>query len=567
MSSPTSLPPLDSKLSAHLPTAASDELRLVNPAAGPASTVLLDGSTLTAEQVARIASGASVAVDATTLSISARTHDVIMVAARVGSPVYGLNVGVGQNKDRRFVEPVAAFSGAMLDKSRQFNIDLIRAHACSVGDDVAVPLARATMAVRLNMMLTGASGVQPSVIDLLVSFLNRGITPAMPASGSIGEADILVLSHIGMAMIGEGDVYYGGRRVPAAQALAAEGLVPIAPFGKDAIGIVSSNAFSLGGAALALHELDHLTWILLLVYATSLQALDGNVSPFLEDTLALRPFPHVLNTGRALRKALEGSSLWGRSERRPLQDPLSFRSGVHLVAELVRAKDEIDALMALQLNSSDDNPGVVAGVAPHSGRWAEQQGYVRGEHITGAVLPSSNFSPLTWVLALERLGSVLAHNSIASAQRVVRLNDPGFTGLPRYLCDESIVHGFGAVEKLPIWLAKQNKELARPVSFDSLPLAGGIEDMASNAPRVVEKVREQIDNMYMLLAVEVIHAAQAIDLRRARETAFAISPVTESLYDALREIVPFLDRDRALTQDLNATNALLKAHGRGAFGN
>lgn len=528
-------------------------------------SVSLDGRALTVAEVARVASGAPVLIDESTLRIPTRTHEVILAAARAGSPIYGLNVGVGQNKDRRFADAISSFSGDQLEQSRRFNTNLLRSHACSAGEDVDVRLGRATMVVRLNMMLNGASGVQPRVIELLASFLNQGITPAMPGCGSLGEADILVLSHIGMAMLGEGDVYYNGQRVSASSALDIERIAPLVPFGKDAIGIVSSNALSLGGAALALHELDQLASILVLVYSMSLQALDGNVSPFLADTLALRPFPYVLTTGNALRNALEGGSIWKKSERRHLQDPLSFRSGVHLLAELERAKAEINALLAVQLNSSDDNPGVVSDAIPKSDRWADKQGYLPDELGGGAVLPSSNFSPLAWVLALEKLGSVLAHNSIASAQRVVRLNEPVFTGLPRYLCDERVVHGFGAMEKLPVWLAKQNKELARPVSFDSLPLAGGIEDMASNAPRVVEKVRQQIDNMYMLLSVEIIHAAQAIDLRRTGASDFVISPATAPLHEALRNAVAFLDQDRSLTQDLNAANALLREYGRGVL--
>ncbi|MFK4445843.1 histidine ammonia-lyase [Caballeronia udeis] len=522
--------------------------------------VVLDGRSATPEIIAGIADGETVRIAPVAMKRVEDAHTVLLEAAQDGQQIYGLTVGVGLNKDRKMVDAQGKLTQEIIDASGRFNVGLIHAHSGSVGPDMDVRTARAAMAARLNAMLDGGAGVQTSIVDTYVQFLNRGVTPAMPSGGSVGEADITILSHVGLAMLGEGDVYYQGRKIPAAEALGAAGITPIKPYGKDALAILSSNAYSAGMAALALNDMGRLLKVSKLVYALSLQAFNGNVSPFLQDTLALRPFPYTIKAGDQLRTLLAGSSIWNHDDKRALQDPLSFRSGVYLLGEEDRMYAETRALLDIQLNSSDDNPGVAVGVTPHSTRAQESRGYVKVNGVTGAVLPSANFEPLPWVLSFEETGLVLAHNSLASAQRIIKLNDPHLTGLSRFLGTDQTVHAFGAMEKPPVALAMENKELAMPVSMDYLPVAGDIEDIATNAPRVVEQVQQQIDNSFTLLGIELIHASQAIDLRKQQQPDFTLSPATAGLYTALRGKVAFLDRDRPLTPDFRAAETLLHSY-------
>ena len=229
-----------------------------------------------------------------------------------------------------------------------------------------------------------------------------------------------------------------------------------------------------------------------------------------------------------------------------------------MIGELDRSLDEARALMHVQLNSSDDNPGVAVGVSPASSRDQESRGYLKSG--PGAVLPSANFEPLPWVLALEQVQVALAHNALASAQRVIKLNDPARSGLSRFLGTEDTVHAFGAMEKPLTILAMREKELAMPASMDYLPVAGGIEDVATNAPLVVERLRQQIDYGYQLLGIEMIHAAQAIDLRQQKQKGFTLSTPTQNLYDALRQQVKFLQTDRPMTPDFRAAADLLRQY-------
>jgi histidine ammonia-lyase len=528
--------------------------------AAPArADVTLDGKSATPESIAAIAQGQPVKIAPEALKRIEQAHRVLLQAAAEGQTIYGLTVGVGLNKDRAMVDAHGKLTEEVIEASRRFQVGLIRAHSGSVGPDMDVRTVRATMAARLNAMLVGGAGVQPEVIEAYVQFLNRGIAPVMPTGGSMGEADITIISHVGLAMIGEGEVYYKGQKTSAAKALQAAGVKPVKLFGKDALAILSSNAYSAGMAALALNDMAHLIAVNKLVYALSLQALNGNVSPFLEDTLALHPFPHTVRAGAELRELLSGSSLWNRDDTRRLQDPLSFRDSVYVLGEVNRAYDEARSLLNIQLNSSDDNPGVAVNVTPKSQRWQEKKSYVVAD-TAGAVLPSANFEPLPWVIAFEQLGIALAHNSLTSAQRIIKLNDSNLTGLERYLGTEKTVHAFGAMEKPAVALAMENKVLATPVSTEFLPVAGGIEDVATNAPEVVRRVQKQIDNSYALLGVELIHGAQAIDLRRAKQKEFTLAPATAKLHDAVRRKVAFLDQDRPLTPDFRAAAEVLRSY-------
>lgn len=531
------------------------------PATQLHADITLTGRNATPEIITAIAQGERVAIAPEAAKQVEKAHKVLVQAAAEGQMIYGLTVGVGLNKDRKFVDAKGELTQEIIDASRAFQTGLIRAHCGSVGPDMDIRTARATMAARLNTMLVGGAAVQPQVVEAYVQFLNKGVTPAMPVGGSMGEADITIISHVGQAMIGEGQVYYQGRKIPASDALKAIGMKPVQLFGKDALAILSSNAYSAGMAALALNDMAHLLKVNMLTFAVSIQGLNGNVSPFLEDTLALHPFPSTVKAGGEIRKLLDGSSIWNRDDNRRLQDPLSFRDSVYVLGEVQRAYDEARAILTIQLNSSDDNPGVAVGVTPKGQRWQEKKSYVTSTTNPGAVLPSANFEPLPWVIAFEQLGIAMAHNSITSALRTTKLGTPDFTGgLERYLGTEKSYHAFGAMEKPAVALAMENKTLATPVSTEFLPVAGQVEDVATNAPEVVKRVQKQIDNTYALLGIELIHAAQAIDLRKRKQADFTLAPATANLYKSLRAKVAMLEEDRALTPDFLAAELVLKSY-------
>ena len=526
-----------------------------------AQNIVLTGQNLTTADVVQVAKhGARVSITNEALARIQKSHDILLLAAKSGHQIYGLTAGVGLNKDQAFVDPSGGLSEEVIRVSKEFNRKLIYAHSAGAGPEMTPEVVRAIMVTRLNAILFGSTGVQPRVAELYRDFLNNNITPVVPSRGSVGEADITLITHIGLAMIGEGNVYFQGRKVPASQALETTGLEPLDPFGKDALSILSSNAYSTALGALAIEDFKHLLQVNKLLFALSLEALDGNIEPFLQDTHVIRPFPYVNSAAKDIRTILAGSYLWEPSEERALQDPLSFRTAAYTLGAVERSLAKLETLMQIQLNSSDDNPAVVLDVVAPSNLPEEVSHYVDEEGVRGALIPTGNFSPLPWVIAFQEAAIALSHLSNASAQRTIKLADPHFTHLSRFLGTEKTFHAYGAIQKVFASLAAENQSLALPVSMDLFSIAGNIEDTSTNAPRVIRRLQQMIDNFYYIQGVEMMHIAQAIDLRRQKYPDLKLSRTTQSFFDNYRQVVPFLEVDRVLTPDIEASYLFLKQY-------
>lgn len=520
------------------------------------ASITLDGENLTSKDIAYISNGAKVDISKKAMQKVKKAHEILLSAAKDGQKIYGLTVGVGLNKDRSFVDAKGNLDAKVIEASTKFNIGLIHAHCGGVGEDMPLKTARAVLATRLNNMLFAGAGVQEEVINLYKEFLNQDIIPVMPSVGSMGEGDITILGHVGLAMLGEGEVYYKGEKMVAAQALKKAGLKPLSPFGKDSLSILSSNAYSAALASLALEDLKHADKMSKLVFALSLEALNGNVAPFSSEAASLRPFPQFEATAKQIREILKDSYLWDKDDTRALQDPLSYRDASYFFAAMSSSIQSLESLMKIQLNSSDDNPGIFIGEQPAGAKFQESKLFTKG----GAVVPTSNFEPLLWVIEFEKASIVLAHNSKASSLRTIKLSDDNFTHLSRFLGTDKTVHAFGAMQKPFVALAGENEFLANPASLDYVPVAGNIEDVATNAPFVMQKFSKQIENFYSILGMELIHAAQAIDLRMQQNPNLKLSAQTKKLYDEYRKVMKFMDTDRPLTGDFRNSAKFLKEY-------
>jgi histidine ammonia-lyase len=517
----------------------------------PAKTITLDGSRLGLSTIALVARdvSAAVAVDPAAFERVGAGFDIVMAAAAQGMPVYGLTVGVGWNKDRTVVfgaTGAATLDEALLEASRRFNRMSLRAHGGGLPPELPIETVRAAMLIRLNTLLSGHPGAQPAVAQLYQAFLNAGITPVVPGRGSVGEADITLSSHIGLAMMGEWMVNYRGRRMRAADALAEAGIRPLVPVGKDFLAIASNNALSAARAVLLANDVEAYLTRSTLVFTLSLQGLDGNVAPFLAETADLRPFGGMREAARRIRAALTGSQLWQGSDKRALQDPLSFRNMAYTLGETVEALDDLKAALAIQINHSDDNPAVVVGRWPADGSGGSQvERYRLTRDPQGAILPTANFEMLPVAVRLERVSLALARLSQATVMRIIRFENPETTHLSRFLAaPDNGGHAFGAMQKPAVALLVENRQLAMPVSLDTAPMAGGIEDTPSNAMHAANNLARILDNMYLLSSIELLHAAQAIDLRGT-----IVSPASKALLDSYRSRVPFVSEDRIYTPD------------------
>lgn len=503
--------------------------------AAGAATITLDGTSLSIEDAWKIAAGeADVAIAPEAVKLLEDSHKLVMASAAKGQAVYGLTVGVGLNKDQKLFTADGKLSPEVLEASRAFNYNALRSHSAGVGEMMPVDLARLSMVVRLNTLLAGKSGAQVRVAELYRDMLNKNVTPLIPSEGSVGEAD----------------------------ALKAAGIKPLQPEGKDALAILSNNSVAMAYAIDAARNAERIVEMTPTVYGLSLEGLNGNVAPILPQTIGARPFDGLSQTAADMRDVLKGSYLWNVDATRPLQDPLSYRVTVYGLSEARRAVKDLNDQIAVQINSTDDNPATIlnADEAYRSESTQVANYFVEDNGVKGAIIPSGNFNPLPVALALQRTSIAMAHLSHYSVQRTVHLSYDQFTGLTRFLTDPSNKgHAFGAIQKSFMGLHVDNMALAQPVSLYGMPVAGEIEDTFTNLLQASKRLGSIDTNLYQIYSVEMLHAAQAVDLRRnLKNKDLKLADKTGAFYTAYRAKVPYVKADRIFTDDIRAGVDLLK---------
>ena len=490
--------------------------------------LILTGKDLTVEDVWGVAhQNQPVELEPKALALAAKARQVLFDMAAEGKPVYGLNRGVGWNKDREFDQ----------DFFEQYNNNLLSSHSAGVEPFGSEAETRAIMLIRLNTALCGSTGMAVPILEMYREFLNRGIHPLIPTRGSVGEGDITTLPHIGLAMTGRWEVMYHGKRMPAQEALDAEGLAPVVLGPKDGLSIVSSNAQGAAYAALLVKETEDLIANANVVCALTLEGYNGVLESLDPKVNEMRGFPGQTACAAACLRYLEGSYLHRPHKERALQDPLTFRGAHAINGTVLDALEFVRRYVTVQLNSTDDNPCILT----------EE----------GRTSVSTNFEVTTWAVGIEMLAIALAHLSRSTAMRTMKFADPAFTYLPRFLTpDEVKVIAFGTIQKTYSALDGENRLLANPSSLDFLPVAGYIEDHASNAPLAARKVLRMLDNLRYMLGIEAMHAAQAIDFRKGEQ----LGRGTAAAYEAVRAVLPFLERDRILTSDIKTMHELISSN-------
>lgn len=543
------------------PIAASVATSLLLLSGAANATVTLTGADLTQDQAWRIAQGEEVAISKKAMQQVTDSNRLVMAAARAGIEIYGLTVGVGLNKDHHLFDAKGDLTPEVRKASIEFNRNILRSHSVGYGPALSKEVTRLAMVVRLNTMLTGRSGAQPRVVELYRDFLNKGVTPVVPTRGSIGDADITLASHIGSVMMGEWRAEVDGKVVSGSEALKMKGITPLVPEGKDGLGILSSNCVGVAMTMDAMRTMRQALKVSPIVYGLTLEGLNGNVAPFLAQTVNNHPLTGLKEAAAEMRATLKGSYLWNFDKTRALQDPLSFRTTVYTISEAKRALKELDELVNIQINSSDDNPGVILNASKEDfDKTQVKQYFVDKDGVKGAIIPSANFEPLPIAIAAQRATIALSHVSHNALHRTMRLDEDRFSGLARYLAGPNNPngHAFGATEDSMVSIYAENIELANPISMHGTPVEGNIEDSASNLPRVAERLKRASNNMFDLYSMELLHNTQAIDLRKMKQDNVKLSDKTGALYKAYRKVVPFVEKDRIFSSDLENGIKILK---------
>jgi histidine ammonia-lyase len=458
----------------------------------------------------------------------AAARAVVLRLAQGEAPIYGVNSALGAN------------TGQRLDASdlAEYQRRAIRARAVGVGAPYDRASVRAMLAVRIAGMANGGSGVSQEVLDAMVAMLNHGVHPIVPRHGSIGVADLPQLAHVALPLIGEGEAEFAGERMPGGEALYRAGLHPVALGPKDGLALVSANAATIGRAALVLADGLDLAAAWRMSVALSLEAFRANLSPLDERAIAARDAAGQAEAAARLRALLDGSELFAPGAARRVQDPLSFRvvAQVHgcLQSALAQACKEVE----VELASAADSPLVIA--------------------TDGVMLSNGNFHVPALALAFDSAAIALAHAASLGAQRVVRFMTPAMTGLPLQLTRHGPAHsGFATLQKTLSVLWSDIRLRANPGSLDGLTVSEGIEDHATMALGTVEKLAEALERARYVIAIEMLVAAQAIDLRALAPGRLGVG--ARAAYRAIRGVVPMLDADRPLGPDVDALAARIAA--------
>lgn len=490
-------------------------------------SIVLNGLNLTIEDLGHISRGeCEVEIAAEILENLQKTRDLVFRLADKDIPIYGFTVGVGWNKDKRVF-------GKYFE---EYNRNLIYAHTLGIGPELEEHQVRATILARLNTLLSARTGIQLEIVEMYRQFLNKGIHPVIPARGSVGEGDISNLSHIGLAMLGEGEVNFQGKRMLAKDALLVADLEPIILGPKDGLSIVSSNAMAAGTGALVLEKAYQLVDIANAIYALSVEGLNGNITPLRPEPNEARRMKSQIKCAASMLRLLEGSYLQKKGITKTLQDPLSYRCASAINGTVLDALNYVHPLLEIQLNSTDDNPCII----------------LENEEI----ISCCNFEITNWVLGFEMLGQAVAHLARSACHRTIKLSDPDFTGLSKFLSpSEGSVQAFQTIQKPFTSLDGEIRHLMNPANTDYFSVAGDIEDHATNAPYVVEKTMRIIDNAFYILGMEAMHGAQAIDLRKPE----SMGEGTKILYNAIRERIAFISKDRPLSPDIKAAYDVLNS--------
>lgn len=488
-------------------------------------TIKINGSSLTIDQLVKVAKQeARVEITPEAMEIMVTSRNLVFELADSNVPVYGFNTGVGWNKDKRVFK----------EFFKEYNENLIRSHCLGVEPYASVEEVRAIMLARLNPLLLGVTGIQPEIAVMYANMLNSGIHPLIPERGSVGEGDITCLSHIGLAMIGEGNVNYRGEVVSAAEALKKAGLEAVELGPKDGLAIVSSNALSAGQGALVINEMKSMLDLMDIAYSLSLEGLNGNTSPLDKEAHKLRPFVGQGYSATRIREYLDGSFVWESDWKKPVQDALCFRSGSHVNGAVRDALRYLEDLLLIQLNSSDDNPCIIL----------EEK----------RMISCSNFEVTNWAMAFEMLGLGILQLSKMSCYRSIKLGNPEYTKLPRFLSPADNVLGFATLQKVYTSLDSEIRHLANPAP-DFFSLAGDIEDHANSIPYIVQKTRKMLDNLYYIVGIELMHGAQAVELRND----IHMGKGTRAAFEEFRRAIPFYDKDRNLSVDIKKAYELAKS--------
>ena len=453
--------------------------------------------------------------------------ETVAAVVREGRQVYGVTTGFGSLAKTRI----------SADEVSELQRRLVLSHSAGLGDPLSDRVVRLTLLLKINALARGHSGVRREVVERLIALLNAGALPVVPAKGLVGASgDLAPLAHLAAVLIGAGEVRLEGARLSGAEGLARLGLAPLELQAKEGLALLNGTQVS---TALALEGLFAGLDVFAAALASGAMSVDaalGSDVPFDPRIQALRGQPGQTSVAAILARLLAGSEIRdSHLDCDRVQDPYSLRCQPQVMGAALDVLGAAAGMLAREANAVSDNPLVFP---------AE-----------GEILSGGNFHAEPVALAADMIALALAEVGSLAERRVALLTDAHFSGLPAFLIAEpGLNSGFMIAQVTAAALASENKALAHPVSIDSLPTSANQEDHVSMAAYAARRLGEMAVNCGQIVAIELLAAAQGIELRRPLRT----SPSLREILSVIRRQVPFLQQDRELAPDIEAAHRLVR---------
>ena len=460
-----------------------------------------------------------------------RARDLVNAIVEAGTPTYGVNTGLGTLSSRSIAP----------EDLEEMQSRLLLSNAAGTGALLSEAVVRRLMLLKINTLARGRSGVRPELIDALVSLYNAGITPCIPAKGSVGASgDLAPLAHLGVALLGEGEVQLKGETLAAADGLARAGLEPLRLAPKEGLAMVNGTQVSTALAVAGIFAAEQVYAAALVAGALSVEAALGREMPFDPRLHEVRGQHGQAEVAAALRGLLAGSGIRAiAADRGRMQDPYSLRCQPQVMGACLDHLRFAAGIIERELNAVTDNPLVFAE--------------------TGEILYGGNFHAEPVGLAADGVALALSEVGSLAERRIALLTDENHSMLPAFLASDSgIDSGFMVAQVTAAALASENKSLAHPASADNIPTTGNQEDFVSMATFAARRLEDVADNAAGIVAIELMIAAQGLEFHRPARSSDALEAVMETV----RNTVPPYDRDRFLAPDIAAIKELVRG---GAF--
>ena len=440
-------------------------------------------------------------------------------------PIYGVTTGFGR------------FSDVVIPESdrKRLQLNLIRSHAAGVGEPFSPRVARAMLLLRANALAKGYSAVRPVVVERLVDFLNRGITPVIPSQGSVGASgDLAPLAHLALVLVGEGEAWYQGDRLSGREALSRAGLTPLVLAAKEGLALINGTQAMGALGCLGAYEARLLADWADIAGSLSFQVLRGIPVAFAPAVAMVRPHPGFMHSAQNLRHLLKGSRLTTEPGALRIQDAYSLRCMPQVHGASRDGLAHIQEVVNREINSATDNPLF----------------FPRADQVISA----GNFHGQPLALVLDYLGILAAEWANISERRIERMVNPALSGLPPFLVSQGGLNsGLMLAQYTAASLVSENKVWAHPSSVDSIPTSANQEDHVSMGTTAGRKALSILANVRRVLAIELICGAQAADLIGPER----LSPLGQHVFNFVRDRVPMWDADRVLSADIETLAAAL----------